>query len=75
MPTTRDETKDHFEQGTGTYNGPSILVFDVMLLLELRQFLFPPCKLRLSGSSILFCRHMVQHDDVPFLQVEPVQMV
>lgn len=46
-----------------------------MLLLELREFFFSSGKVRFSSSSILLGRHMVQHNDVTFLQVEAVQMI
>jgi hypothetical protein len=45
-----------------------------MLLLQLRQFLFSPGKLRLGCRSVLLCRHVVQHYDIPLLQMEPIQM-
>ena len=46
-----------------------------MLHLELSQLLLPLGQLRFRSSSVLFRGHVVQDDDVPFLQMKPIQMV
>lgn len=54
---------------------PSVLVLNVMLLLQLCKLLFSSRKLRLCSRGILLCRHMIQYNDVPLLQVEAVQVI
>ncbi len=46
-----------------------------MVLLQLRQLLFPPRQLCLGCGRVLFSGHMIEHNDVPLLQVKAVQMV
>lgn len=61
--------------GCDTHKWRLILVIDVMFLLELCQLLLSSRQLCLSGRCILFRRHVIQHHDISFLQVEPVQVV
>ncbi len=61
--------------GCDTYKWRSILIVDVVFLLELRQFLLSSRQLRLRGRRVLLGGHVIQYDDVPFLQVKAVQMV
>ena len=56
-------------------NESSILVLDVVLLLQLRQLLFSTRKIGFGCRSVLFSRHMIQHDDIALLEMEAIEVV
>lgn len=53
----------------------SVLVLDVVLLLQLRQLLFSTRKIGFGCRSVLFSRHMIQHDDIALLEMEAIEVV
>ena len=53
-------------------NPASFIVINVVLLLQLRQFLFSSRQLRLGRRRILLRGHVVQHHNVPLLQMKTV---
>lgn len=61
--------------GCDTYMWRSIFVLDVVFLLELGEFLLSSRKLRLRSCRVLLGGHVIEDDDIAFLQMEAVQMV
>lgn len=48
---------------------------NVVLFLQLSQFLLSTRQLRFRCCRILLRRHMVEHDDVTLLQMKTVQVI
>lgn len=51
------------------------IIHNVMFFLELSQLLFSPSKVSFCCGGVLLSRHVVEHDDITFLEMKSVQMI
>jgi hypothetical protein len=53
----------------------SVVILDVVFLLQSCQLFFATRKLGLCSSRVLLRRHVIEYDDVSFLHMEAVEVV